>query len=867
VHGAIEERKQVLRPGIREFRASIAALLIGAAVLPSQVAAAEPAGTDGAKQPPASGGADPSLDDILSGSPPPPAAPAGSSAPSAPAPAAQAPADSGVIPAAPAQPATAGPAPGGSGLPLAAEPAEQGKAESHSHNRTIEEIIVTAQKREENIQDVPLTVQAFSGDMLDAKGVLDAKSLPSITPSMNYSEFVGYSVIYMRGVGTSAFLTADPSIATYVDGVFLPFASGLASDFGSIDRIEVLKGPQGTLFGRSAVGGALSIYTTDPKFDEYSLHATESYGSFGDVVAKGTLNIPIGSSFALAVSGNYHTDQFYYRGSYGESQFALNTPFGSETTKGMRLKAHWQPFDNIDFVAAYAHNSFDGYGTSVMPVYKPSPLGMLLGEQAQGNYYADLNHAGLQFFSDLGYGHLTFKPGPVDIKLSGSYQYTGNAQEFDFDGSPVPIAYFADTSPKDQGSRTVTSELQFTSNADTPFSSFLSWVAGGYFLNSQAGFRRPAFLFVDALAPLQTLESVAGGLPLVNFLTQNAPNGEVGFSSGVATNSLAGYLQGTLKFTDWLSLTAGARYTLEKRTANLSGTYVGEANGSFVELIDRPHESHTTISKCPKISLELRPRDNMLFYGSFQTAEKAGTYNAVQIYAPSVVYVVPELITAYELGTKNQFFDGALTFDAAVWYYVQRNLQTQFISLLEGGVVSFATAPKAHSKGGEVTATWAVLPDRIEGLAISASGAYVDSRYKDYTNGPGFDQTTGVFSGNLNFTGNYQPQSAKYTGTLGINKVTSWDRIQGSLEFGADLYYTSSFFWDSQNSPNSEQRGYLKLGLQLSYFNEPHNLRVTGYVQNATDARYDTQQLTTDFGVLRNQALGRVIGVRLEEKF
>lgn len=761
--------------------------------------------------------------------------------------------------------ATTGPATASASepTPVAKTVADDAGKHHASSNRLLSEIIVTAEKRAENIEDVPITVQAFSAGVLDAKGVVTAKDLPAITPGLNYAEFVGYSVIYLRGIGTSAFLTADPSVASYVDGVYLPFASGLASDFGSIDRIEVLKGPQGTLFGRNAVGGAIATYTKDPKISQWSLDGTASYAKFGDANTKASVNIPIGNTLAVSLSGLYHKNQFFYRGTAG------GVPYGSEASRGFRIKALWRPFDDLDILGAYAYNSFNGYGTDVTPNVNPSLLGTLLGAKAQTSYVANLNEAGLSFRSSLAYGHIAYHPGPLDIKLLTSYQRTGNAQLFDFDGSSAKIAEFNAPTEDGQGANTFTSELQFVSNQDSPYASWWKWIVGGYYFNSQAGFNKPAYLYLDVLDPAQSVtQTVRSLLPAgLQSLIGQVPNGEIGFTSGVGTHSLAAYLQTTVDFTDWLSLTLGGRYTDERRVANLSGTYLGQTNGTFAPLIIRPHQQHTTIVFSPKVSLQLKPADGLLFYASYQTADKSGTYNAVQIYTPTVKYVPPETIKAYEVGAKMELFDRQLTLNTAAWYYIQKNLQIQFVSLLAGGAVTFETAGGAHSKGAEFDLTWSVLPDYIDGLALTAGGSYVDAKYTSYNNASGFDPTTGVQIVGQNFKGHRPAQSPNFTGNIGINKVTDIPEWDGSIEAAADIYYTSGFYWDAQNTSRSRQAAYMTLNMRASYLYKPKNLRITAYVNNVLDRRYNTEQFTTDFGVLQYQALPRVFGMRMEVHF
>jgi iron complex outermembrane receptor protein len=146
---------------------------------------------------------------------------------------------------------------------------EGNEATKKRSNRLLEEVVVTAQKREEDSQDVPIAIQAFSGDKLDAFGIEDTADLQRITPGLTFTYTYGYTLIYLRGVGSDAFLpNADPSVATYIDGINIPASQGKQDTLGPVKRVEVLKGPQGTLFGRNATAGAISIVTEDPPVDE-----------------------------------------------------------------------------------------------------------------------------------------------------------------------------------------------------------------------------------------------------------------------------------------------------------------------------------------------------------------------------------------------------------------------------------------------------------------------------------------------------------------------------------------------------------------------------------------------------------------------
>ncbi len=761
----------------------------------------------------------------------------------------------------------------GAASPNVAPEAQATAAPRRGGSRLVEEIVVTAQKREENIQDVPITVQAFSGGMLDALGVQTTQDLQLVTPSLNFGEFVGYSIIFLRGVGTDAFLTADPSITTYVDGVYLPFSFGQTADFGSIERVEVLKGPQGTLFGRNAVGGAISVYTADPSYDAATLDVSLSYGRFNDSIVKATANLPVTDNFALSISGNYHRNDFYYDGTYATDPSSAGIrSYGPELGRGFRVKGLWQISDTVDFMGAFAYNDFNGYSTSVTPVIDPSLLASLLGSRPEeDDYHADLNDAGLGYFSRLAYGRLRWNPGPVDIKVSGSRQYTGNYQFYDFDGSSAPIAEFDSASSDGSGVRATSAELQITSNSETPFSDNLEWVAGAYYFDSLAGFRNPATLYLNFLDPITNLLGPNSPLaPLLQQvqplwdLLQQTPTGRIGFTSGVGTNSISGYLQATYHITDWAGVTLGGRYQVEKRDVSESGTLLEQQNGDFIQIIDRADQEATTKSFSPKVSLDFRPTDEVLLYASWQKATKSGTYNAVNIY-DAIDYVDPEKITAYEIGIKSEIFNG-LKFNAAAWYYKQKDLQVQFVSLLKGGAVTFETAGAARSRGVEFDLNWLAFPSVVDDLVVILSGAYVDATFTSYPDASGFNQTTGLLQQNLDFSGNRVPQAAKFTGSLQINKTF---QVSGtsSVEVGGNVYHNSGFYWTAQNVDVTKEGTYTTLGANLSWFYEPRNLRVTVFGTNLTDERYDKQRFTSDFGTVHHQAAPVEYGMRVQTTF
>lgn len=226
----------------------------------------------------------------------------------------------------------------------------------------------------------------------------------------------------------------------------------------------------------------------------------------------------------------------------------------------------------------------------------------------------------------------------------------------------------------------------------------------------------------------------------------------------------------------------------------------------------------------------------------------------------------PEELKAYEIGAKTDLIDG-FRFNIAAWFYEQEDLQTQFVSLLKGGAVSFETAGAAESKGVEFDANWQMLPNLVDDLVLVASGAYVDAAYTSYPNASGFNQTTGLLQIGQDFTGNSVPQAAKFTGSLQLNKIFFLPSFSSSIEIGGDYYYNDGFFWTAQNVESSEEPSYSTVGARVSYVYEPNGLRLTVFGTNITDEVYNLQKFTTDFGVVQYQAKPSIYGLRIELAF
>lgn len=814
------------------------------------------------------GTSDSDLDSILSAAPAP--APSGQVAPaqeSAPAESAPAvpgkalPTAASETPAAPTAPAA-----DDSGT-LAVQPPHDGTkqgASSGVHNRVVEEIVVTAQKREENIQDVPISIQAFSGDALAARGVVDTSGLQESVPSLQFTNQAGFTLIFLRGIGTdNPIPSADRDVATYVDGIFMPSGQSTVQSLGQVQRVEVLKGPQGTLFGRNSTGGAISVITEDPGA-EFKASAEAEASRFNGTAGKLSLMGPVTSWLSAGVSGSISRQDSYYTD--------VNYQIQPTRDDAIRFKVNLHPSDNVKLGLTVFHSDDKNAYSEIAENTSPSLLGTLLGIKPQPQSYVARSDfpAQAQSKQDMYYGNFVWNLPWFDFKLIGGQlvnrtPYTG----FDFDGSAIPLVGFDGSN---EYTRQQTGELQIVSNADSWMADRLKWTIGFYYFHSAVAID-PAHIHVGANAINAVLNLVGLDEPpaLMNLLQklglENTPLGDEGlrlsFAGGLGTKSYSAYAQGTYNLTDWLDLTLGGRYQWERRFLIESSTsLIAPIIDTSIPIFNFPLNHAVALNFSPKVMLSMHPSDSSMVYASYSVGYKSGTFNLVNIYTPPN-YIVPEKISTYEAGMKSEFLDGRLRLNGAVFYNKIRDLQTSFISLLSGGALRFETAPAARTLGGELDGTFVPLPEWDPGLAITGNAAYVKANYTDFPDGSGFAAGTGLFHSNQDFTGNRMVYAPTVSGSLGL--VQTIETGNGSYELAADDYYNSGFYADSANI--IKQSGYTVFNARVSYLYNPWNVRLTLFGTNLLDHHYFRQQFPSDFGVLTALAAPREYGIRLHWDF
>jgi len=731
----------------------------------------------------------------------------------------------------------------------------QDGAEIKRKNRLIEEVVVTAQKRAENVQDVPISVTALSGEMLEAMGVDDPTDLQAVTPGLTYGSATGFAIVYLRGVGSDAFLMADPSVATYIDNVYYPFASGLAQSFGKVERIEILKGPQGTLFGRNTTGGAISITTETPSFDELSGSVSYTYGHYEEngadfQKARANINVPFSEGIAATLAIFSDTAEQYMH--FDKDSIQQHSP--DEIAQGYRLKIKANLSKRIDIMLAAVGVKQSGFNTALAPNTGPSDLAVLLGAKKQPRDYSVSVDSPINFDIDskVYFAELNAFFEGFDVKFIASDQYINNLGTTDFDGTNAPIVYFGAPVYSD----VQTAELQFLSNENSWGGEWLEWVAGIYYIDSIGGVSAelsllggetgrvaglPVATITDAIPGL---DSILGPLPLVGGIDAHL-EGEL------ETESTAAFAQATFTITEWSEMALGARYQQETRNVTQSSFGLNNSDGSYRKLIDWKNDGSAPTKAdssnfSPKISFNFYPVDDTMIYLSAQKGYKSGTFNTFNINS-DIDYAEPEDVLAYELGIKYTSEDGNLRINSAIFETTVDEIQVQVVSLLAGGTVRLENAGSARIRGFELDSKIVVFPDYISDLILSFAGAYLDGVYTDYKDGSGFNKETGAYEEGQDYTGNPTVRTPELSGAIALSKLFNiWG---GPLEVTADGYYNSGYSYLAQGDPFKESEYYL-LNARISYLLEAENIRFTLSGNNLSDTVHAYSQFPNDFGRL-----------------
>ena len=595
----------------------------------------------------------------------------------------------------------------------------------------VQEVVVTATRRSVDLQKVAGTVEAIPAATLKTLDITSVLQLPDLTPGLNVLPSGGNN-IYLRGIGSASTGYNEEQVATYIDGVYLANpATGIFS-FNNVDQIEVLKGPQGTLYGRNATAGLISVTTRDPD-KRQRLDATVGVGNYDTTQENFYASTPITDTLAANVSV-FHQEQ--NRG-WGTNVFTGDRiDKGNET--GVETKAQWTPTSKTKVTGSFifdTNNRNIGYGYEVAPGTRAND-----GTPYLGNYnVSDRIDPSSPFTSYLASLKVQQDFGVFNAQSVTAYQTSHELTLFP-GSSPDPGEPVVAMIPVQPGvakattinegvtlddfrenNRTWSEELQFTSK---PSRSRLDWVGGFFFFHN---------IVEESLATIP----ICGTGALALTCTSGTPIATTGYPTDT---SYSGYADATYRILDATHLTGGLRYTSE--SVGLSGqvtpfpgrpdsvaalpsttvTYPGEPFPGFPNGI--PTTEHFDKLTYRGVLAQDFGRD-IHAYVSFNRGFKSGVFNADLFTNPPAQ---PEVLDAYEGGIKTELFDRRVRFNAAYFYYDYTNVQVRSTLGAPAGNSFLENVGSEHVKGVDADATWVATRD----LTFNASAEFLDAKYDQY---------------------------------------------------------------------------------------------------------------------------------------
>lgn len=727
----------------------------------------------------------------------------------------------------------------------------------------IEEIVVTAQKRDQNLQDVPLAVTAVTGVQLRAQGINNLFDIDKMVPGLQMGVVGSDAKPAMRGARTKQVEANDVAVSFYTDGLYKPRHGQAIAGFVDVNRVEVLRGPQGTLFGRNSFGGLIHVITNRPSFEGTDYGFSLTGGDFSRARGEGFFNVPFNDKTALRIAAARETRDPYVENvtvgdegglkdadmTYARAQLAIAPTDAFDVNLRFEF---WQDDSN-------GNGSF-GYKSEGIPINPATGLtngvnGVLM--PIVGRTDDCVNGCGR-----AGAGIDTDGPPPIDttetlppspfeipdnVRAERDLDETTLAADinwaFDFAALKVTLAYMdyaefrwadcdlssfnAIACGNDITSETTMQEFQLTSLSGERF----EWVAGLFFLQEDLTnvFLWRDLFTIDPVTNLPTAPQLNDWAPWMNQIR-------------IDTTSAAVYSQATYSVTDRLRFTAGIRFTDDERDWQIFGQDPSDLSQRCLCVLEVPDGEGAWNRITWKAAIEADVSDDSLVYASVSTGFLAG--NALSAFQGTNSYD-EQLVTAYEIGSKNVFGGGRLLLNASLYFNdFEDLLSTRFEDVGNTTLAFTDNAGAVEALGLEVEIDWFAT----ERLQLGARLSFTNAEYGDFIQPNVFQeggQTIGGVDNVFQLDGEQVQFHPDITATL-LGSYTFDLGNAGSLRPSVSFYYSDDYYTDDSRWFFGFQESYTKTDLSLSWFSPSEEWSVRAFVNNLEDE--EILLLSTRFG-------------------
>ncbi len=709
-------------------------------------------------------------------------------------------------------------------------------AEIRQKPRQLDEVVVTAQKRSQNIKEVPISVSTISGDDLKDLNVENMNDLSKVTPNLKISADGVYNVISIRGLGSGVNGGFDQSVGIFIDDVYYSSPQRLIAAMFDIERIEVLRGPQGTLFGRNTIAGAISIHTGTVDH-EWGLKIDSTMGELDWNKHTLIVNAPIVEDvLATRLAGQY----FKRDGHVYDRLF--DTPNGTQTLKSLRAKFRYTVSDDLDFEFTVQHQDSLGKGQgdqyhhvpdewlTFFRVFDPQTEQNLDDYAHATNFYSGGNAITYDYL-----GKANFRMLGHDWVFLTAYSENESVGGVDADFGPSPMILGLGGG----NAETINSELRIVSDPGT-----IEYVAGlYYFWNDKYNLTDivvAPFLGTgvvqDLLVP-EALQALTAGLfPIIGPFNQETRRTEF----AQVANSYAIYGQATWNIGEKLSLIAGARFSMDEKELDFVATHytVGDQPGPAPvqeQLLNAEEfdvqDTRDDTSFTPKLSAIYRITDEINIYATWAQGFKAGGFNAAASNLNGELQFEPEFSNTYEAGVKGDYFGGAARFNVGFFRTEFEDLQ---VSVFNGLDFVVDNAAEAISQGIEIDGMM-LLP---AGFLLTTTFSWLDAYYESFPEGPCQTQAYTESSDDGDFcdlTGAPLAGTPEFQFTLGVNYLNQLGNMPFDLIVGVDYYWQDDVLFSTDQDPEDFQEAYALVGARIGLRDDNGIWSFTIFGRNLTD--------------------------------